>query len=286
MTWKQTLPTVALGMAVMCGAAWSEEEASTDHGKGKPAAAASEGQPAQPSGATDEAAEPPGEGAGRPLRMDFTIYTWLSSLRSEVTTDYLESSNEANFGDILEALDFANFAHLEVKKGNWGLFSEFDFIKMSNDGEFRAPRRDWPFKIHADGVMKETMIELGAMRSFEGRRLSLDALLGGRYFRLESDLNVGRIESNINKDWVDPLVGARLRLRLSDKWHASLRGDLAGFGAGSELTTNIVGAIACDISERYALGFGYRYLDIDQESDTAQVSTTTYGPIVGVTIRF
>ena len=200
------------------------------------------------------------------IKINVTFYTWLSSLSSEITTENTQVTSEVPFGDILKALDFANFAHLEIQKGRWGLFSELDFIKLSEDTEFRNPRSNIPLTKHADGVIEETMFELGAIRSFEGERLGLDVLAGIRYFRLDSDVRVGPIESNITTDWVDPLIGARLRWKMSDKWLASLRGDLAGFGigSGSELSTNVVAALTYSINDRYSLILGYRYFDIVQ----------------------
>lgn len=221
----------------------------------------------------------------RPIRLQLSIYAWLSSLTNDVTTRNSESTTDIAFGDLLNALDFANFAHLEVQKGKWGAFSELDFIKLSQDAEFRNPR-GIPFKIGADLVLKQTMIELGAIRSFEGKRVGLDALLGARYFRVDSDVNVGPLGTSITKDWVDPMVGARLRFKLSDRWNASLRGDFAGFGAGSELTTNAVAVISYTISDRYDVGFGYRYMDIKYEAERLDLDMTTYGPVVGMNIRF
>ena len=68
----------------------------------------------------------------------------------------------------------------------------------------------------------------------------------------------------------------------------ALRADVAGFGvgSGSELTTQAVAAISYRLSDRYDIGFGYRYLDIAYETERLDLDMTTYGPLVGVTIRF
>jgi len=219
------------------------------------------------------------------LQIRLSIYSWLSSLSNDITFRDSESSSDVHLSDILDALDFANFAHLEVRRGKWSVFSELDFVKLSQDTEFRLRRR-YPVKINADAVIKQTMLELGAMRSFEGERVGFDALLGARYFRLDSAVNLGPLDLDVAKDWVDPMVGARLRFRLNERWNASLRGDLAGFGAGSELTTNAIAAVSYAISDRYDVGFGYRYMKIEYEKGDLEVDMTTYGPIVGMAIKF
>jgi hypothetical protein len=223
---------------------------------------------------------------GMPLRIQLGIYSWLPGISSTVEANGSESTTDIDFGTLIDAMDFANFAHLELQRGKWGLLSELDFVKLSENSEFRSPRLGLPFKTKADIAIKQTMAELALIRSFDGDRVGFDALAGARYFRLESDVHVGQIKSSMTKDWVDPMIGGRLRLRLSEKWQASLRGDLAGFGVGSELSTNIVGTVGYNITDRHTLAFGYRYLDIDYEANDIEVSMTTYGPIIGMVIRF
>jgi hypothetical protein len=219
------------------------------------------------------------------LRIRLSMYTWLSSLSNDVTTGDSESSSDIPFSDVLDATDFANFAHLEMQRGKWSLFSELDFVKLSQGTDVRIQRRI-PLKINADAVLKQTVVELGGMRSFDGNRVGLDALVGARYFRLDSAVNLGPLDLDVTEDWLDPMVGARLRVRLSERWNASLRGDLAGFGAGSELTTNVVAIVSYTISDRYDVGFGYRYMKTEYEKGDLEVDMSTYGPILGMAIKF
>ncbi|MCC6142837.1 MAG: hypothetical protein IT368_03415 [Candidatus Hydrogenedentes bacterium] len=267
----------ALIMAAMCasGAYATEDAATTD-------TVASE-TPVEATGTSPDAAIAE---EGMPLRIHLGIYSWLPGITSTVKADGSESTTEIDFGTIIDAMDFANFAHLELQRGKWGVLSELDFVKLSEDTEFRSPGRGLLFKTEADLALKQTMAELALLRSFDGKRVGFDAIAGARYFRLESKVHVGPIRSNDSTDWVDPMIGGRLRLRLSDKWQASLRADLAGFGAGSELSTNIVGTVGYNITDRHTLAFGYRYMDIDYEADDLEVSMTTYGPLIGMVIRF
>ncbi len=273
--WNVILPTAIIAAAILCAGAYGADSAANDAEDAESAGA----EPAT-NCADDETT--------KRTRVDLTLYTWLSSITADVKAGDAEVSSDMSLSDILDALDFANFAHLEVQRGKWGLFSELDFIKLSNDVDFRKPSSGVPFKVHADGVLKQTIIELGAIRSFERPRVGIDVLAGARYFRMDSDMHVGPIRTNITKDWVDPLVGARLRFPLSDKWQASLRGDLAGFGvgSGSKLTTNAIASVGYSISDRYLLAFGYRYLEIDYEKNAVDLDIKTYGPVLGMVIRF
>ena len=40
------------------------------------------------------------------------------------------------------------------------------------------------------------------------------------------------------------------------------------------------------ISDRYDVGFGYRYMDLKYEKERLDLDMTTYGPVVGMNIRF
>jgi len=267
-----TLFVALLGASIFCAGAYGADSAAASS-VATPAAA--------PSAGTDAAQEPE-----KPLKFSLSLYTWFSGVSTDLKDGDTSVSSDVPFSDIFDVLDFANFMHFEVQRGKWGLFSELDFIKLSEDTEFRKPSSGLPFKVHADGVLKQTIAELGLFRSFGGERVGFDVLAGARYFRIESDVSVGPFESNGSTDWVDPLVGGRLTLRLADQWQAWLRGDLAGFGTGSELTTHIFAGVLYNISDRYSVGFGYRYLDIDYEEDELEVDMTTDGPILGMTIRF
>lgn len=224
------------------------------------------------------------DGQSQEWRRELSLYGWFSGISSTVTARGEETTTEVEFKDILKAIDFASFGHFEVQRGNWGLFSELDFVKLSTASEVRLPDRF--LRVDTAVTLRQTMVELGGIRSFDGERVGLDVLAGARYVRFDIDSRLGPRDSSTTKDWVDPLIGARLRLCLSDRWQASLRGDVGGFGVGSKLATNAVAVVSCKLSDRYSLGFGYRYLDIEKEGNRAKFDSTTYGPVVGVAIRF
>ncbi len=64
---------------------------------------------------------------------------------------------------------------------------------------------------------------------------------------------------------VDPLLGARVRRALNDRWQAHLRGDIGGFGVGSDFTWNLEVDASVRVTERLSLIFGYRVLNIDYD---------------------
>lgn len=276
-----TLKNVSIVVVLLCGSrVWSQDIVEV-----APAEIQQSGATSTERTSTEPAVPVSELDTEQKLKIRLSFYGWLSGVKNDVTTRRTESTSDIPLSALLDTLDFANFAHLQLQKGKWGAFSELDFIKLSEDAEFRNPR-GIPFKIGADLVLKQTMFELGAIRSFEAKRVSLDALVGARYFRVDSDVNVGPFGTDITKDWLDPMIGARLRVKLSERWNTSLRGDLAGFGVGSDLTTNAVAVLSYNISDRYEVGFGYRYMKVELDKKRLDMDITTYGPVIGMAINF
>jgi len=92
------------------------------------------------------------------------------------------------------------------------------------------------------------------------------------------------------KDWIDPFVGVRMRLKLNEKFNLSLRGDVGGFDVGSKFTYNAIGLVGYDISRVVSLWLGYRVLGVNYESGSGfnkfKYDMTMYGPITGIVFRF
>ncbi len=239
----------------------------------------------QPSGSSAAAPDATAEESSKNWRLELSTYGWLSSISSKVERGEKETVNEVKFKDIVDAVDFAAFTHFEAQRGKWGLFTELDFVKISDANEVRLKRIPL-VRIDTAGGVKETMAELGGIRSFDWERVGFDVLLGARYYRYVIDAKAGPFETRMTKDWVDPLVGGRIRVRLSEKWGASIRGDVGGFGVGSELSANVLAAVGYRISDRCSLGFGYRYLRVEDDMKGSKLTSETYGPLIGMSIRF
>jgi len=68
-------------------------------------------------------------------------------------------------------------------------------------------------------------------------------------------------------DWVDGLAGARFRVPLGSRLGFDGRADIAGFG--SKFSWNLQGGLDVALGQRWALGAGYRHLDVDYDKGDA-----------------
>ncbi len=126
--------------------------------------------------------------------------------------------------------------------------------------------------------------------------VSLGVLGGGRYWYMKTKLDLevplagfaGKVEKS--KDWIDPFIGLRLSADLTKRFSLGLRGDLGGFGVGSEFSWNAVGVLGYSVSRVVSLWLGYRALGLDYESGSGfnkiKTDAIMHGPIVGVGFYF
>jgi hypothetical protein len=77
---------------------------------------------------------------------------------------------------------------------------------------------------------------------------------------------------------------------MSERWNLILRGDIGGFGVGSDLTWNLVGLVDFKPWKHVSLFGGYRALYQDYEDGSGvnefKFDATMHGPILGLNITW
>ena len=61
---------------------------------------------------------------------------------------------------------------------------------------------------------------------------------------------------------------------------------IGGFGASSEITWDVMGALGYEISSSVSLVGGYRALGVDYENNGFVFDIVQHGPIVGAVFKF
>ncbi len=105
----------------------------------------------------------------------------------------------------------------------------------------------------------------GARYWRESVKLSLDIVGAGPGvlppgFNVSGNRVVGKSGT---MDWVDPVVGLRLRHQFSPGRELQLRGDIGGFGVGSDFSWQLFGGYSFQLGERWNGVIGYRALSVD-----------------------
>ncbi len=130
------------------------------------------------------------------------------------------------------------------------------------------------------------------------RALRLAGLLGIRGYMNYYKLQFNPYDPNNDQDrsdevnWVDPILGLRLKVALTPNWALELYGDAGGFsvGSASELSVLTQAAIVWSVTPNLNLIGGYRLFDMksgDQSGDRrTELDLQMSGLTVGVEGKF
>jgi opacity protein-like surface antigen len=197
-------------------------------------------------------------------------YLWGSGMEGTVgVNDAVSVPIDLSFGDALENLDFAFLGRIEGRKNRIGF--GIDTVYMNLGVDVTGPVNG-QLGLGAD-VRSLTVEGVLSYRlaSDEAAGRFVDVLAGARYMDNRAALTLERDGNPIagregSLDWVDGLVGVRVRLPLGRVAAIHARTDVAGLG--SDFTWNLQGGLEFRLGERWKTGAGYRYLDVDYDKGT------------------
>jgi len=174
-------------------------------------------------------------------------YLWFIALDGDVTVRGQKSSVDLGFDDIVQKLNVGTMIEGEVRYGRFGAFALTTYADLSDNasGEILKLKADVKTFWLEGGVyyrLGPWVVEDGA--SGHPVSVTLDPYVGARYtyLDLELDFDPGPNPSD-DHDWVDPIVGARTLLDLSDRWSITAFGDIGGFNVGSDFSWHAAGLV-------------------------------------------
>jgi hypothetical protein len=207
-------------------------------------------------------------------------------------------------------------ADFEARKGPFALYGDLVWSKLGVEGSNVRTRSAVPGVTGVVGRSLSLDIEMGILEvgaAYEVIRsgpLALDLLGGARYWHQEADLSFERaqtldigdlelrgaraIAASGSVDWLDPFVGARVRYAVAPGNELFLRGDIGGFGAGSDFSWQAIGGYGFDFGSYSGITFsgviGYRALSVDYAQGEGrrryEFDMLQHGPVLGISARF
>jgi hypothetical protein len=255
----------------------------------------------------------------------FTPYVWDPWVTGDAVVRGRSFSVSVTPIEVLEDLNFAWMSYQQAKNGPLTLFSDVIYADEASGGSFFRSRT---FSPHIAGSLGASLsdsyrywtveaggtYEIASWNSHGSRYATPDTevelLAGGRYWR--QDINVGvALAGTLNIDglvlsgdraiarsgtheWIDPFIGARIRFQPHPGEELIVRGDIGGFGAGSQFTWQALATYnwqMCSLGpmliDSYA---GWRALQVDYETGSGvgryEFDVLQQGPVVGFTGRF
>lgn len=227
-------------------------------------------------------------------------YLWMAGVGGDVKAKGEDAHMSASFGDIWDNLEFGAQAHVEARNGKWGMFLDATYLDVSNTKE--EIRREDFGPVDGKVDITEWIVELGGAyqvakwRVQKESAVSLDILGGGRYWYMEGKLTLSHPDldssgsQSVSDDWIDPFVGARLGVELGRYFTLGLRGDIGGFGVGSEFSWNAMITLRYRITRLISAWVGYRALGVDYKTgsgdDKVEYDLVMHGPMIGLGFSF
>ena len=220
---------------------------------------------------------PAGEKDPPSWRSSIRPYFFLSGISGSVTAEPITIPINNSFGDLLDNVRIGGFIAFTVEKGQWGLYADFQYINLVGQGESSLDA-----ELELDNLIGEVDVTCRP-----GGAPTLAFLTGLRVYSIDQTLTIGSLSpAKANTTVFDPIVGAQGHWELSDRWDFEIRGDIGGFGVGSEFTYQLLALFSWDISRTFSLPFGYRVLGYQIKDGGIWMNTRMGGLVVGLDIRF
>ena len=264
-------------------------------------------------------------------KFSLTPYGWATSINGDVTARGHRARVNEDFIDIIEKSNsmLAWMSYFEARKGRFALFTDLVWADLGFPGRFditRSPlgrfdRATLNVQGRAQLDYQQTIIqsgiayEIARWQGAQGGFTALDLMGSARYWKQDVDLSLrltGTLTVDLHElglklqrsrniaiarsgqlEWVDPVVGARVRHQMASGSDLALLADIGGFGAASEFSWQLVGTYGFDVKcfgTPFHTVVGYRALAVDYSekgrNGTNALDVVQHGPVMGVTLNW
>lgn len=205
-----------------------------------------------------------------------TPYFWAAGLKgTQASIPPLPALElDASIGDVLTNLDYAVASMLELRKGKFGLNTDFLLLNLGVDTS-AMPIPGLSANLRTD--LTAIIVQMaGTYRVFEKKQGWLDLVAGVRGWYLDTGLKaaIGPIVFRTShiEGWADGLGGIRTRINLralefpvGEGLH--LAATLIGGGGMSSSFVDLTGGMGYEFTDQIKVFAGYRYLKVDYKND-------------------
>jgi opacity protein-like surface antigen len=220
-----------------------------------------------------------------------TPYLWGASMSGTTAVGPVSADVDVSFGTILENLKIGGMVSYRGENDRWAVLLDAIYMDLEADKSSTAG----PVHIDTTVAIQQTALEADVGYRLTERTL---AFVGLRYNDIQADLDLvrtgpgagGNRSADTGESWVDPVIGVIAEIPFNDSWSMGLRGDVGGFGIGSDMAWQAMVTVRWQLKETMHLIGGYRYIDMDYEngSDASlfEYDMALSGPSIGVAFIF
>jgi hypothetical protein len=225
---------------------------------------------------------------------DVSLYGLAAGMSGEIGVGPVNADVDVGFDKIWDNLEFAAMGKIRVGYGPWAINTDVVYMGLGLSGQ-----RD--LSVDLDQWMVEPSISYRVSKYFE-------PFAGARYNNISAEISGPNLERpgpgilpgpgitegpgirSGTQDWWDPIIGANLTLPLGSGFSFNVRGDIGGFGVGSDLTWQAFPYFGWQFAKWASLEAGYRWVSMDYETGSGdsrfKYDMLLQGPQIGLTFHF
>jgi hypothetical protein len=218
-------------------------------------------------------------------RQTIFLYGMVPLIQGDAQVGNLQVDVDTNMSDFFDNLKFGAMAAYRIENDQWSFAGDLTYMNLGQSQSTQQGRA-------SAGLDVDQVTLMGTA----GRRITphLEALFSLAYFDVSADLRVRLLQqvrtASRDASWVDPLVGLNYEIPVSSHWRFNLRGDIGGFGVGSDLTWHALTKFTYRQSDNFSWYLGYRAIAYDYEDGQGRnyqhYDLLQHGPGAGVAFAF
>ncbi|MCS3431798.1 hypothetical protein [Klebsiella sp. BIGb0407] len=250
----------------------------------------------------------PVEEERQPWVFQISPFIWAAGISGRVAPFQRGETVEVNqsFSEVLSNLNLGSFTNIWARNGRL----VFSGNIMYADGTDRQTYNDLPaFQVpgitgvipqgtHISGRADSTQFMttmMGGYRIKDTPHYTLDLLGGLRYWFIRNNVRVNASHPSIGDQrvsygekfwWIDPLIGARGFVPVTDNISFMSEIDAGGFGIGSEYTWSVLSTVNYTFANSLTLSAGYKAFKVNYDRSGHVHDILQSGPVLGLTWSF
>jgi len=211
-------------------------------------------------------------------------YLWFPGVHGTLGVRNQSASIQASPSDLLSNFRFGLMGAVEPRFKRFVMPFDMMWIRLEDDKGVPNLGDDVDRSVKVKGTEFLLAQKVG-YRIIDEEKIKVDALAGFRFWHFGESLTFNPSGINVSKsqNWVDPLVGGRIQLALSEKIVVNVLGDVGGWGTGSQLEYQFATLLGYKIKPKVTLQAGFRYLYVDYTNGSRFATVVTSGVIFGMT---
>lgn len=224
-------------------------------------------------------------------------YLWAAGIEGDIGLFGQDPvAVDESFSDILNDFKFGGMVVGEFHNGTWGVFADVMYVKTAANGSATRTINGVPVTLGAEiETTSFTGTLMGEYRVYSTPTATLDLMAGARIWSVDNEIDLflsaggpapAGLSGSDGSTWVDPMVGVRGRYNIDDNWYLNGWGMVGGFGAGSDVTWDVMGGVGYQWNDWLSFTVGYRALGVDYSHNGFVYDVVQHGPILGTVMKF